>query len=1024
MIFRSLSIMNDKISSRLSLALLELSLMFGMLFTLGVPARVSPVTAWGDLPILLMLRGSIWLFGLSILPGLFLLRLTRISERLQGLERIVIAIHLSIAAIGVLTLVVFYIERNITDLPFISISALLFLFAASSLECSARKCVPSIRPTQGQIALVLLMMSAITISFFVQFAFRYSIPGDNWVVIKPAVQIIDSRNVYEEFKEFSYPMMFSFILGGLSVSSGLPVLNTYVALFPLSLLNMLSFYVMMRALFNADEKIAAISTFIYGFGGGLAWLIQYFTYNNQMNFMYLGMFTGDIYGFIFFWNDIMFSYKSFATTLAYTSVIAYSLAMRFDDNTRKTLLLVISSLFMLFSYMVHMMEPIFLIPILLVLSHIHKKWRNLGILVGISVFLMLMIDYLMSGFTLWLSIKKIQGFTYYVSVDRMVMYAAPLLGAVLLMTAARRYSSRSLHGFKKILQLREHMRQVRFLVVITLLALYIVGLVIYLSTSPPWTDVSFPWYVNPIRYGFVGMLAILGLGVVDWNDSRFKVIAFWCLFPVLIGSLWWTGRMNAYLFPMLAFLAALAIDWIWRSSRLSLQITYVSRGVRKRRIRANIKPAVSVLLLVMLALSSSSVIYGAAEYSKLGSPIEADDEMRVLEWINRNISKNFTVLVPTKYTTSRGVNTISDRQVYENSRIGPMVNASAFKDMTRTLALRNISYAVSAEDSDSSPLSLQLLSHSTQVFSSGGTRVYRLSHFNLPSPEYSIAIIDKQTLGLREAKHLGWMDDNFVEGWSSSNIDFNSDGEILTLSWSFSPDSSSIPAIGKTMNQAVNTSEFQYFVARYKNVAETTLAGLKSIGQIVTLTNQTGYPKGYITNIMLPVHVSDEFQTIIVGLPKNQEVASLGLWMRNYNRLNGTLTLKIDYMAFASESALSQFDDLRYLTMTVPALWPEKYCIFSDSRGISNSSVICQAYDDSSLENLRLSNARTFILFNASASFPAWGEGWQKDGNDVIQGYLDGKKVFIVGIESALNRYGDLEDTSSSIYTMLNPLWH
>ena len=183
--------------------------------------------------------------------------------------------------------------------------------------------------SKWDLILIIVILSSIFVSFAVQLSQRYLISGDNWVVLKASVEIISGRNLYAAWNQH-YPLMFGFILAGLSIASGLPVLNTNVLLFPFIGLNLITFYVLIKKVFKVDTKVAVTSCILYCCMGGLGGFFQFAIYNGALPFWTISYLTQDMYFSGFFWYNIQFSFKSLALTTAYSSVVMFVVSINFN----------------------------------------------------------------------------------------------------------------------------------------------------------------------------------------------------------------------------------------------------------------------------------------------------------------------------------------------------------------------------------------------------------------------------------------------------------------------------------------------------------------------------------------------------------------------------------------------------------------------------------------------------------------------------------------------------------------------
>jgi len=915
-----------------------------------------------DLSSLLFLRAAVWFLGLLILPGLYIIRMTRIVKHLPNVGKIAIGINLSLVLIGLTALIIYYVKGNVILLPWFLLSILAILGCMHWFKTNVHLLTVRPKLSEWNLLLITAIVVTIFIAFSIQLTQRYLIPGDVWVSLNPAIQVVSQRNVYEAFTG-QYPIVFGFVLAGLSVCSGLPIVNTYVLLFPLVALNIISFFVLVKIVFNQNNKVATIASIIYSFSGGLAWLIQTIVYHGTVSFWTLSHLTQDMYFTVPFWNDIMFSYKSLALTLAYASLVLFTLTTKFKDTPRKVIMLTLSSLLMLFSFFIHMLEPLILAPVILAIAYVYQRGRsrylNLGLLAVITILIAYTIDFLMYGWYSWLTGAKINGFLSIVGMDKLLIYSLLALAGISIIIMARHFLYRR---FAKNHAHKSQFQSIKLLLVAGLIGIYLSGLYFHTHPSSLGLSSSFPWYLYVTRYGFVGLLTLIGVGVTEWKEKWFILASFWGVLVIIMGSIWWGSRINAYLFPMTALLAAVGINGIWRKANTSLQIsiTTTSNSIT-RSFKLNLKPITAALIILVLALSFTSVIYGAKYYCSGAPHHVTDDEVRAFSWIHQNVSENVTVMVPQIYKISKGVATISDRQVYESVRLPTVMNGLSFINLTKTPHLYNIKYAVSIDGVDEpSNVAKCLFYYSTLVFQSGKVKVFKLPPLNTPSQEHTVAILDRPLLGLQGETHsFGWVDDSFTDGWFYGNVKYQTNGEVLTFEWDFDSKGEAGEPWMKRSISTIDTNRYPYIIIRYRNTAETNAEGF---GQIVTLRNQTA---GFIKNFFLPISKEDTFRIFTAKLPEDQKVAQVWLWMRNYEKINGTIGLKIDFIGFASmESTPESPTNIQFLSMAIPALWPTNYSISSNFDEAGKVPILVSTYDKNVLNYVKdATHTRTFVFY-------------------------------------------------------------
>jgi hypothetical protein len=990
----------------------EILLLFVMLLTLVIPSATDPITSWTDIPSLLFVRAIIWFFGLVLLPGLCIMKLTGIMEGISKIMLVPIAANFSLVFVGLIALVLYHVQGNVVFLPhaiLVIVGALVFLRWVR-LKQRINGSIAKLTPSRWNLILTFSLLASVLISLMVQIGQKYLIPGDIWVSLQPSVEILSARNVFFAFSGHEYPLIFGFILSALSICSGMPSVNTYVLLFPLVLLNMLSFYTLTKVVFQMDQKIATIATIIYGLTGGLGYLFQILIYHGTEGFWSVSHLTYDMYFTVSFWNNIEFSYKSLALTLVYSSMVIFVLSMRFKNILRKFVGILLVALMLIFSFSIHMVEPLILSPAILILAFLHEEsWshrlKNLGITIIGIVSLFLLIDYLTDGYYSWLILRKTELFFSTLNIEvtfSNISYSLILISLGLVVSQSFFVILRGIPNLKKKI-----LKNAKRLIVIALLSIYTTGLCFWFNaptSEKPLYDVNqFPWYYHTTRYGFIGFLAIIGLGLTNWKAKWFAITVVWCFAPLLIGSFWWGYRLTSYVYPVVALFAAISLCVILEKSRLFL-CTYLADQNRispNRIFKVRLRPLLSILVGTLLVLSFSSVIYGAAYYASSG-PCLNNDDIKVLLWLHKNTPEDSTIMVPEVYRLSKGVETISDRRTYLDSNLPIAVDATSFTNLTQTIYIHNIQYILTTESINQQNYLLDLLlTYSNLTYESGENRIFKLPHLTPPTPYSNIAIIDRETLGLPDTTNFAWFDDSFAANWTYKNVNITTDGEVLTCKWNFQADNTQEPSM-KTKLLPTDTNTYSYLIIGYRNTRETTTTAEDNVGQIVTLINSTGYAKGFFKNVYLPISKQDACSIFVTKLPENQEVAEIWIWMRNYEKLNGTIGLQIDFIGLSSVKDIPENPiNIRFITSAIPAMWQTNYSIFQEFDQSRTAKTIVTSYSkDISDKILEQSDSNIFVLFNRTIILPEWGIEWQSVDSNIITGYLNSKKIILCRTEN------------------------
>jgi hypothetical protein len=690
-----------------------------MLITLYIPSKISPIEIWNEISPLLFIRSFVWLLGLLMLLGLYVLRLTGLGQSLSILENIVVGINLSFVLLGVISVILY----NFGGIGFLPWFLLAFLFTLTFIYWNKKKFDPLMKRlmiSKWNLLLLFGVIATIFLAFYFQFNKRYQLPGDLWVSLKPAVQIISQRNVYDVFKSFRYPLMFGHILSGLSVCLGLPIVNIYVLLFPLSALNLLSFFIFVRIVFKLNDKKATLAALFYGFGAGFGLLVQFLGFNGELGFRSLTYLTYDFS--LPNTYTVLFYYKSLALTQAYTSIVCFIIATDLENNS-KTYGMIISVFLLIFAFYIHMIEAIIFYPMIFLTAYIYKKrWKKHLLLYSlIFLFILLGMDILMEGFYFWLIFNKISGILSIITIEKVLLYFFLLLGGCFIIFLSIRIKNHLEISDKYTLEILDNRKlgKIKLILVLFLLSVYIYGLVFWKTPTP---KNILPWYRYVTRYGIIGILTLIGVAKTEWKEKWFLLLSFWFLYIIFLGRLfngsYLEGRIHTiYVIPLMATFASQGFFQIWKNGKnfkLKISPSNTSSKIKYKQI-------IIVLIVSFFIYSSISTTYATINYHGSINPSLSDDEVKTLIWINENTSYNTTILVPNIYSIYRGVDCISDREIYNVKNLPVDIN-----NLNSTLREHNINYILTITNQDETSILTVLLSNSNLVFKSGDVKLFRI----------------------------------------------------------------------------------------------------------------------------------------------------------------------------------------------------------------------------------------------------------------------------------------------------------
>jgi hypothetical protein len=991
--------------------LAETVLLACMLVSLAIPAFSGPVIIWQLIPILSYIRATIWLVGATLFPGLYLLRLLNLSARIPSLTRLALSVILSYIIVSILALVLFYLKSlailPLTLLLFLIISLVAFLIRKHNKKDDTNP-DQSIKLSRWLILLLVTLTVSVLISLAVSISQSYLIPGDRWIEVKAAIEIMSGRDIFAIWNQ-DYPLIFGFTVAGYSCLLGLPPLNTNVVITAFNFINGLIFFVLVREVFNLPEKQSVIATIVYSFTGGFAWfysLIVRSPYGATLPFWTASYLTQDAYFVDSFWWQFDFSYKVLALTMAFSSIILLTMALSNKGKLRGALpLLFLSSFTVLFAFFTHMIELLVFLPIIFVVICFSLGIKNflkvLGIYALLSAIIYFAIDFLCKGYYSFLSWNKI--IVALLSSVKPYEIVIGVIGVaifpVLVYLVKRKLSGKVASDAPKI---------IKFSVVAMLITIYFVGLYI-VSNAPYPTEIlyllnTFPWYYYSTRFGITLLLAFLGIGLWRWTTRPFFLAATWCAVTFLLGNIFLGQRTSSYIFPILAILGGITLD-----KALSYSASLIGRfnGLRIKLAGA----AICLLVVLTIVSSSTSLAYGVSYYTE--GPSMTDEQADLFSWVNQNTQPNSTILVSTNnYAIWLGTITIADRLVMTYDEFTSLTLNMSRAEAIYFLGSKGVHYAITVAD-ESIPINVQFaLALSKVVYSSGPFRVYEIPNFTPPTVSFDTVVILKQPNGfLGNLSMLGWIDDNFTVGWDYLNVQAHSDGQILSFSTIFSPNSTTEP-LGHVFFSAINTTIYPYLIVRYQNPLSSNI----SVGQIISLRNGTWF--GFITNVYLPT--SNEWTISITKLPLNSTVGDITLWMRNYENLTGKASIEIDYIGLSSsylfDTELNSKFELGCIGLAL--LSPFKYTeIQDDAVALPPAKVLISCYDSNTEEMILSQTNKTFVIVDAGqAEIPLLQHSILKDeGNGILSTYYNGNRVFLLN----LTNFTEISLQSKHLYELL-----
>src|SRR4030067_1806136 len=147
-----------------------------MLASLPTQSRIEAISAWNDLPFLSFVRALIWLFGLLTLPGLYIVRLLRISSRLSRVSTLAVAVNLSFVFVSLITLVFYKANFGFSNLQINFLIIIVLMGFVSWYRSKNKSGSTPIEVKSWSAALLATITFVAVIAFFFQLILAYLLP--------------------------------------------------------------------------------------------------------------------------------------------------------------------------------------------------------------------------------------------------------------------------------------------------------------------------------------------------------------------------------------------------------------------------------------------------------------------------------------------------------------------------------------------------------------------------------------------------------------------------------------------------------------------------------------------------------------------------------------------------------------------------------------------------------------------------------------------------------------------------------
>ncbi|MFX1383368.1 MAG: hypothetical protein ACFFBP_13075, partial [Promethearchaeota archaeon] len=357
---------------------------------------ISPITStysiisWVKIKPINYFRAITMILGCMYIPGASIFSIffhdNKLHEKLR-FEPYIIKLTfypiLSLSFMGVSVLIIDQIvvlNRNLFALVLLALIVSLF-FIDIILQMKRNKSlnieIKTITISKFTSFILLLSIGVALITIGIHLGIHFIIPGDSWAALTFTNEIGKSNtSPITKGSEYYYPLLWCYVIYGLSALSGFPIINTSTLLIPFNYTFILSIYILMKAiLYNYKEKYAVFSTFLMSIFSALFYITTSSIRGSLPATIYIGTFY--------------FLYKSFGIILFMLSLATFIIFTKISEERGKSnnslisklknnKLSILTSFLLIISYMVYAIP--FLMSILFILIYCllaDKKERNL-----------------------------------------------------------------------------------------------------------------------------------------------------------------------------------------------------------------------------------------------------------------------------------------------------------------------------------------------------------------------------------------------------------------------------------------------------------------------------------------------------------------------------------------------------------------------------------------------------------------------------------------------------------------------
>ena len=637
-------------------------------------------------------------FGLNFFPGYLILAVVE-RRRLGKLTTVITSYFLSMFVLSITgfvsALVVGIIDEFFFNVFFFVCVALVIVYIlkrllhrrGSKLE-NAKSTVSSSSAFRNILATLLVGLTVVFMGIWLwwmysSIGFFFGGPGsDMWRAHGYAQTFLD----YRAFLWIHITWWFPLYVACFTFISGTPSANAYMALHPLIVLPVLSFYAMVSGLFK-DKRVISLATLSYALFSGSAWLYALYLRDfrpvvSDYDWKYIIYETADK-----FLNQSRyppFAQGFTASVLGFAS-LWWMIYATFRLNLRHKFNFFLMSVIVALSYLLHGVEPVIfavylsaaLLVYLLTQNGKGKKQVRLAALSILAALVMVSVielsltpyyEYFRSFSSSLAYLVQMGRYYYLGSPSFYILVLMSLLIVVITYIKPIETKLVQLYQWASQKLAPKYASSIKKRFVEIVFYLYGVTLVVWfilqpaIMSSAPGGVGWIPWYVYPAVIGVPFLLSLVGASVLilKWGSIERKIrniLAFTAIAAILLFffgqgisfvnetffyTYFWERRNLNYIYPLIGILMAYAL------------VTLLGHGHRKKAQSLKYLARIGIIsfLVSLIILSSVSSTLIAGDFSFLahfGVGI-TEEELEALRYLHYSLPKGFNTGYLARYT--------------------------------------------------------------------------------------------------------------------------------------------------------------------------------------------------------------------------------------------------------------------------------------------------------------------------------------------------------------------------------------